>query len=108
MHAKPVQLRIHIEIQERAQGSRHNVRIQHARTLRRHGARLAVVSTADVRGVGDVEHVDVPVIRQRPVLAVAEAAVARQHEELAVGQGVDLGLGCDLGVLGGFGGWVRV
>lgn len=96
---KFAQLAVHVEVQEGAVRRRADGVVQDALGAR-DGAVLAVIVAAlDIRGVRDVEYVDVSVYGQGLVLAVAEAAVSRQDEELAVGKRVYLGLGCYLGVL---------
>lgn len=108
VHSEPRQLRVHVEVQERAVRRGRDVRVQ-VPVIVRHGAVLTVVRVpADVGRARDVEDVDVSVDRERLVLAAPEAAVAGEDEELAVGQRVELGLRGDFGVLGVLGGVVVV
>lgn len=109
MQSKAAQLAIDIEVEEPTVHGRIHAVDQDAGIRVGDGAIGAVVAGGlDVRGAGNVDDVDLAVDGLGLVLAVAGAAVARQHQELPVGQGVHLGLRRDLGVLGRFGRRVNV
>lgn len=104
------QLAVHVEVQKGAVLRGLDPGFQCASGVGDGAGRGIVGGGFDVRGAAraaDVEDVDVAVDARAAGLAVAGAAVAREDEELAVAQGVDLGLSGDLELFSGFGRGVR-
>lgn len=103
VHPKPLQLRVHIEVQERAVRCGRDIIIQ-IPVVVRHGAIAAVVRVpTDISRFRDVKDVNMPIDGERLVLPVPEAAITGEHKELTVGQGMNFGLRGNFGVLGGLG-----
>lgn len=98
MQAEFPQFAVDVEIEPGAVIGGADAVVQHACGGGGDGAVDGVVGIGfDIRGVGQVEDINVSVDAGGGGLAAAGAAVAGQDEELAVAQGVDLALGGDFG-----------
>lgn len=99
VRAKPLQLTVDIEIQERAVCGRRNIVIQ-VPIVVRNSTSLAIIRISfDISSLRDIEDVDVTIHGKALILPMAEATVAGQNKELAVGQRVELRLGGHFRVL---------